>query len=33
MKTENLIYMIIVLGLVWGGFVVCLAALWRRKGD
>ena len=33
MKTENLIYMIIDLGLVWGGFVVCLVAIWRGKGD
>ena len=33
MKTENLIYMIIVLGLVWGGFVVCLVTIWRGKRD
>jgi len=31
MSGASVIYMLVILGLVWGGFAYCLFLLWTRK--
>ena len=31
MSTGNVVYMVLILGLVFGGFLACLLVLWREQ--